>query len=106
MHTRLDLETAAGPAYVSTGRLPSPAAVRALVEEAYERYKATGDGQNSQVYPALARLPSGLFGICVVGTSGNVYAVGDADYEAGDSTVGRDTSCGHVIRCGCAHHSA
>ena len=26
-------------------------------------------------------MPSELFGICVVGTSGNVYAVGDADYE-------------------------
>ena len=49
--------------------------------EAYERYKTNADGQNSQVYPALARMPSGLFGICVVGTSGNVYAVGDADYE-------------------------
>ena len=25
-------------------------------------------------------MPSDLFGICVVGTSGNVYAVGDTDY--------------------------
>ena len=49
--------------------------------EAHERYKVNGEGQNSQVYPALARVPSKLFGICVVGTSGNVYAVGDADYE-------------------------
>src|SRR5262249_18494599 len=37
--------------------------------------------QNSQVYPALARVPSNLFGICVAGTTGNVYAVGDADFE-------------------------
>ena len=49
--------------------------------EAYERYKTNPDGQNSQVYPALARVPSALFGICVVGTRGNVYTVGDADYE-------------------------
>jgi glutaminase len=81
MQTRAELETAAGTPYVSTGRLPSPEQVRALVAEAYERYKSTGEGTNSQVYPALARVPSELFGICVVGTSGNVYAVGDADYE-------------------------
>ena len=41
----------------------------------------TRTGENSKVYPALARVPSELFGICVVGTSGNVYAVGDAEYE-------------------------
>jgi glutaminase len=70
-----------GPPYVSTGHLPAPDRVRALVAEAYERYKGNAEGQNSQVYPALARVPSDLFGICVVGTSGNVYAAGDAEHE-------------------------
>jgi glutaminase len=32
------------------------------------------------VYPALARVPSDLFGVCVVGTSGRGYAAGDVDY--------------------------
>jgi len=81
MQTRAESDMAVGPSYVSTGRLPTPEQVRTLVAEAYERYKAHGEGQNSQVYPALARVSSELFGICVVGTSGNVYAVGDADYE-------------------------
>jgi glutaminase len=67
--------------YVSTGHLPQPEQVRKLVAEAYERFKSDTDGQNSQVYPALARVPSTLFGVCVVGTSGNVYAVGDTDHE-------------------------
>jgi glutaminase len=70
-----------GPPYVSTGHLPPPDRVRALVAEAYERYKANAEGENSQVYPALARVPRDLFGICEVGTSGAVYAVGDSDYE-------------------------
>jgi glutaminase len=55
--------------------------VNAQVAEAYERCKSNTEGQNSHVYPALARVPSGLFGICVVGTSGTVHAVGDSDYE-------------------------
>ncbi|MGZ9082783.1 MAG: glutaminase A [Rhodoplanes sp.] len=65
--------------YVSTGHLPTPEQVSALVAEAYSRYKANAEGQVSQVYPALARMPAELFGICVVGTSGNVYAAGDYD---------------------------
>jgi glutaminase len=68
------------PAYVSTGHLPDAAQVRALVDEAYERFGAVAEGSNSEVYPALARVPSDLFGICVAGTGGEVYAVGDADH--------------------------
>ncbi len=67
--------------YVSTGRLPPADLVKSLVAEAYERCRSNTDGQNSQVYPALARVASNLFGICVVGTNGNVFAVGDADHE-------------------------
>jgi glutaminase len=70
-----------GAPYVSTGHLPPSDQVRALVAEAYERYKSNTEGQNSQVYPALARVPSHLFGVCEVGTNGAVYAVGDSDYE-------------------------
>ena len=35
--------------YISTGHLPEP-----------ERFKSNGDGDNSQVYPALARVPRDL----------------------------------------------
>jgi len=55
--------------------------VKALVSEAHQRFKSNTDGKNSNVYPALARVPSELFGICVVGTSGNIHAVGDTDHE-------------------------
>jgi len=55
--------------------------VHALVAEAYEHFKTNCDGENSKVYPALARVPSALFGICVVGTSGDVHAAGDAEYK-------------------------
>ena len=80
MRSKSETETTDGT-YVSTGRLPSPERVRALVKDAYERFKSNTDGENSKVYPALARVPSDLFGICVVGTSGNVYAAGAAEHE-------------------------
>ena len=71
----------ADDSYVSTGHLPREDRVRALVAEAHERFRSDTEGENSQVYPALARVPSGLFGVCVVGTSGNVYPAGDAGHE-------------------------
>jgi glutaminase len=69
------------PSYVSTGNLPPAELVQTLVEQGYDRFKANTEGANSEVYPALARVPSHLFGVCVVGTTGTVYARGDADYE-------------------------
>jgi glutaminase len=81
MTTRQELGELAGAGHVSTGHLPPPDSVSALVAEAHERFKANPDGEISQVYPALARMPAELFGICVVGTTGNVTAVGDAEYE-------------------------
>ena len=71
----------ADDSYVSTGHLPREDRVRSLVAEAHERFRSDTEGENSQVYPALARVPSGLFGVCVVGTSGNVYPAGDAGHE-------------------------
>lgn len=67
--------------YVSTGSLPSAERVRQLVQDAHQRFSSLTEGRVSQVYPALARVPANLFGICVVGTDGNVFAVGDADHE-------------------------
>jgi glutaminase len=68
-------------AYVSTGHLPPPETVRALVDEAYARFRHNTDGETSQVYPELAWVPSRLFGICVAGTGGEIYAVGDSDHK-------------------------
>jgi glutaminase len=70
-----------GSSHISTGQLPPPDAVQAVVAEAYQRYRTNADGLNAQVYPALATVSRDLFGICVVGTSGRVYPAGDSDHE-------------------------
>jgi glutaminase len=81
MSVQASMEDLVGYQYVSTGHLPPSEEVVRLVDEVYERYKSNTDGNNSQVYPALAEVPSNLFGVCVVGTNGEVYAVGDAEHE-------------------------
>jgi len=67
--------------YVSTGHLPPAELVSEFVADAHEQFKSNTEGQNSQVYPALARVRSDLFGICVAGTDGKVYSAGDAEHE-------------------------
>jgi glutaminase len=65
---------------VSTGHLPLPERVRQLLYEAHERFAAVDEGQNADYYPALATVPRELFGICLAGTDGPSYAVGDAQH--------------------------
>jgi len=67
--------------YTSTGHLPSPDQVQAMVDEAHARFKSNTQGVNSNVYPALARVPHHLFGVCIASTTGNIYSAGDSEYE-------------------------
>ena len=67
MDVRAGIAAGTESPFVSTGRLPGDDLVRQLVVEAHERYRTNSDGELSQVYPALGRVPSGLFGICVAG---------------------------------------
>ena len=66
--------------FVSTGRLPPADNVRRLMDEAHERFAPVSQGAVSQVYPALARVPAGLFGICVAEPTARSTPSGDADH--------------------------
>jgi glutaminase len=78
--------------FVSTGSLPREERVSALVSEAHERYRSEPGGSNSQVYPALARVPSNLFGVCVVNVHGAIVAAGDAEVEFAIMSVAKPFS--------------
>ncbi len=67
--------------YVSTGCLPPPDRLRLWLTEAYEKFRTNTDGENSDVYPELAKVEKDLFGISVVATSGAVYGAGDVEHE-------------------------
>jgi glutaminase len=71
----------AGDTFVSTGELPEHDHVASLLREAHDRYRSNREGETSQAYPALAKVPADLFGVCMVGTAGATFAAGEADYE-------------------------
>ena len=58
MRTQVESRERTGHSYVSTGHLPPPETVKALMSEAHERFKSNDEGQNSDVYPALAAVPA------------------------------------------------
>jgi glutaminase len=47
---------------------------------AHERFAMVDEGSVADYYPAMALVPRDLFGICLAGTDGASYAVGDSDY--------------------------
>lgn len=65
--------------HVSTGTLPDRERVRELLVDAHARFRDVDTGAVATVYPTLATVRPGLFGIAVAGTSGNVLTEGDAD---------------------------
>jgi glutaminase len=64
---------------VSTGSLPAPARVQALLDESYERFRHVQQGSVSTVYPALARADPASFGMAIVDVDGRAYLAGDSD---------------------------
>lgn len=50
------------------------------MQEAHARFSAAAPGAVSTIYPALARVPADLFGICVAGVDGRLYPAGAADH--------------------------
>ena len=77
MHEQLPFDEDATVSPVSTGDLPQPEEVRAMVTEAYERYRSNVDGQVADYIPVLAKASPNWFGISVVGAGGNSFEIGD-----------------------------
>jgi glutaminase len=59
---------------------PSPETLERVAKEAYAKFKEDNNGKNADYIPALAKVPSNLFGITIVPVDGKVINVGDVDY--------------------------
>ncbi|WP_426564722.1 glutaminase A [Angustibacter sp. McL0619] len=79
MHESLPFDEVTSPPLVSTGELPRPDDVQAVVTQAYERYRTNTDGVVADYIPALAQASPDLFGISVVGARGGSFEIGDID---------------------------
>jgi glutaminase len=57
---------------------PAPSAIAKALQAAHARFKELKEGKNADYIPALAKVPSRLFGIALVSTDGKIYSEGDA----------------------------
>jgi len=56
---------------------PAKADVEAALQAAHAKYAGLTEGKNADYIPALAKVPSNLFGIALVTVDGQVYTIGD-----------------------------
>ena len=55
--------------------------VEAVVREAYDKFRSDTGGKNADYIPYLAQVDSKLFGVAVVTTDNQSFALGDVDYS-------------------------
>ncbi|MDH5856756.1 glutaminase A [Lampropedia aestuarii] len=55
--------------------------INASIKAAYEAGLKASGGKNADYIPFLAKVPSDLFGICIVTVDGQCFKVGDTDYQ-------------------------
>src|SRR5262252_673855 len=60
--------------------IPSTESLERVAQEAYTKFKSDTNGKNADYIPALAKVPSNLFGITIVTVDGKIVNVGDVDY--------------------------
>ncbi|MFC5049487.1 glutaminase A [Rubritalea spongiae] len=61
------------------GELPSVEALEKVAKAAHAKFKDDQGGKNADYIPALAEVPSELFGVVIVTKNGDVIKVGDVD---------------------------
>lgn len=64
--------------FTSSGQLPPPDAVQALLALTHDHLISERGGQVSEVYPALTQADPDLFGLAIVGVQGLTIVAGDA----------------------------
>lgn len=74
-----------------------PAAIDAALAAAHAKYAGLTEGKNADYIPALARVPSHLFGIVLVTVDGRVHAVGDAEYPFSIQSISKVFTLARVL---------
>ena len=67
------------------------------MDSAFTKYKDLTDGANADYIPALAEVPSELYGIVIVTADGRVYQMGDVDYNFSIQSISKVFTMAEVI---------
>ncbi len=77
-------------AFFSFGQNPQEKdIIQKAQEEAYNKTRTVTEGKNADYIPYLAKVPSDLFGIVIVTSSGKIYKIGNTDFEFGIESISK-----------------
>jgi glutaminase len=80
------------------GAMPDREMIRAALEEAHSKFKHLEEGKNADYIPALAKVPSKLYGIALVTADGKIYSVGDVDYQFSIQSISKVFTMASVLQ--------
>ncbi len=72
--------------------------IQPAVSQAYSKYKGLKAGKNADYIPALARVPSQLYGIALVTVDGSLYTAGDVDYPFSIQSISKVFTLAEVLK--------
>src|SRR6187549_646584 len=71
---------------------------QAIVNNAFNQFKALNEGKNADYIPALAKVDPSLFGIALVTVDGKVYTAGDVKTEVSIQSISKVFTMAQVIQ--------
>jgi len=77
---------------------PGKADIEAALAAAYAKYQGLQEGKNADYIPALAEVPSHLFGIALVTVDGQVHTVGDVSRRFSIQSISKVFTLAEVLR--------
>jgi glutaminase len=94
----LRLALLAAALVVPAARAQTPADVDAALQAAHAKYRTLQEGKNADYIPALAKVPSQLFGIAVVTPDGRVFTVGDVGQRFSIQSISKVFTLAEVLQ--------
>ncbi|HXX49571.1 MAG TPA: glutaminase A [Myxococcota bacterium] len=88
----------AATAQLARAQALDPAEIDRVLKEAHEKFQGVSEGKNADYIPALAKVPSKLFGIALVTADGKLHAVGDADALFSIQSISKVFTMARVIQ--------
>ncbi len=76
---------------------PSAEKIHTALSDAYAKYRDNKDGANASYIPALAQVPSDLFGLVVVTADGQFFEIGDTQYAFAIESISKVFSMALVM---------
>ncbi len=72
--------------------------IESILKAVYSKYKGLQEGKNADYIPALAKVPSNLYGVALVTIDGKIYTIGDVDKSFSIQSISKVFTLAQVLQ--------